>query len=150
MDTNSQQFPADQQPDPNPRAEDRVFDAIQDSDHAGFANHDGQPNSETPGNRFHSIVAGCGRLPRAGQGRPEVTGEEQVVPGNHEPARGGTLPDVPGLGRSHGLPRRRCLYPERFPCPVIAVVLFPEMEQDPAIVAEVMRSNVQVLWGQTS
>ena len=33
---------------------------------------------------------------------------------------------------------------------VIAVVLFPDIEQEPAIVAEVMRSNVQVLWGQTS
>ena len=32
-------------------------------------------------------------------------------------------------------------------CPVIAVVLFPDIEQGPTIVAEVMRSNVQVLWG---
>ena len=35
-------------------------------------------------------------------------------------------------------------------CFVIAAFLFPDMEQGPAIVAEVMRSNVQVLWGQTS
>ena len=32
-------------------------------------------------------------------------------------------------------------------CPVIAVLLFPDMEPDPAIVAEARRSNVHVLWG---
>ena len=37
-----------------------------------------------------------------------------------------------------------------FSCPVIAAFLFPDIEQGPAIVAEVQRSNVQVLWGQTS
>ena len=37
-----------------------------------------------------------------------------------------------------------------FCCPVIAAFLFPDMEQTPAIVAAARRSNVQVLWGQTS
>ena len=32
-------------------------------------------------------------------------------------------------------------------CFVIAVLLFPDMEPDPAIVAEAQRSNVHVLWG---
>ena len=32
-------------------------------------------------------------------------------------------------------------------CPVIAVVLFPDMEQATAIVAGAQRSYVQVLWG---
>ena len=32
-------------------------------------------------------------------------------------------------------------------CPVIAVVLIPDMEQGPAIVAAARRSYVQVLWG---
>ena len=32
-------------------------------------------------------------------------------------------------------------------CFVIAVLLFPDMEPDPAIVAEAKRSNVHVLWG---
>ena len=35
-------------------------------------------------------------------------------------------------------------------CPVIAVVLFTDIEQGPAIVAEARRSNVQVLWGTDS
>ena len=32
-------------------------------------------------------------------------------------------------------------------CFVIAALLFPDMEPDPAIVAEARRSNVHVLWG---
>ena len=32
-------------------------------------------------------------------------------------------------------------------CFVIAALLFPDMEPDPAIVAEAKRSNVHVLWG---
>ena len=74
MDTNSQQFPADQQPDSNPRAEDSVFDAIQDSDHAGFANHDGQPNSETPEIDFTLSLPGVGDFlvqVKGGQKSPE-------------------------------------------------------------------------------
>ena len=34
-----------------------------------------------------------------------------------------------------------------FSCLVIAVVLFPDIEQGPTIVAEARRSNVHVLWG---
>ena len=48
MEMYPEQFPAERRSDPKCRAEDCVLDAIQDSDRAGFANHDGQPNSETP------------------------------------------------------------------------------------------------------
>ena len=60
MDTNSEQFPTDQQPDPNPRAEDRVFDAIQGSDHSGFENHEGQPDPEAPEMDFTLSLPGVG------------------------------------------------------------------------------------------
>ena len=60
MDTNLEQFPADQQPDPNPRAEDRVFDAIQGSDHSGFENHEGQPDPEAPEMDFTLSLPGVG------------------------------------------------------------------------------------------
>ena len=60
METNSEQFPAERRPDPSRRAEDCVFDAIQDSDRAGFANHDGQPNSETPEIDFTLSLPGVG------------------------------------------------------------------------------------------
>ena len=84
------------------------------------------------------------------KGRPVVTEERQAAPQSHGRPRGGALTAAPDLGRGHAFPRRRHLHLRDFCCPVIAVVLFPDIEQGPAIVAEVMRSNVQVLWGQTS
>ena len=60
METNSEQFPVERRSDPKRRTEDRVFDAIQDSDHAGFANHDGKPNSETPEVDFTISLPGVG------------------------------------------------------------------------------------------
>ena len=33
---------------------------------------------------------------------------------------------------------------------VIAAFLFPDVEPDPVIIAKARRSNVHVLWGQTS
>ena len=60
METNSEQFPAERRPDPSRRTEDRVFDAIQGSDHSGFENHDGQPDSETPEIDFTLSLPGVG------------------------------------------------------------------------------------------
>ena len=48
MEIYPEQFPDESQPDPSQQAEDRVFDAIQGSDHPGFENHEGQPHPEAP------------------------------------------------------------------------------------------------------
>ena len=60
METNSEQFPAERRPDPSRRAEDRVFDAIQGSDHSGFENHEGQPDAEAPEMDFTLSLPGVG------------------------------------------------------------------------------------------
>ena len=60
METYSEQFPSERRPDPSHRAEDRVFDAIQGSDHPGFANHQGQPNPATPEMDFTLSLPGVG------------------------------------------------------------------------------------------
>ena len=62
METYSEQFPSERRPDPSHHPKDRVFDAIQDSDDPGFANHDGQPNSETPELDFTLSLPGVGRI----------------------------------------------------------------------------------------
>ena len=41
METHPEQFPDESRPEPSCRTENRVFDAIQGSDHAGFANQRG-------------------------------------------------------------------------------------------------------------
>ena len=62
METNSEQFPDESRPEPSYRSEDRVFDAIQDSDHAGFASHEGQPDPEGPHLDFIIWMPGGGRF----------------------------------------------------------------------------------------
>ena len=63
METYPEQFPNEsQQPDPNPRAEDRVFDAIQGSDGPGFDTHEGQPDLGAPEMDFTLWLSGVGRF----------------------------------------------------------------------------------------
>ena len=62
MEMYPEQFPAERRSDPSRRAEDRAFDAIQGSDHSGFANHDGQPDPEAPGMDFTISLPGVGHF----------------------------------------------------------------------------------------
>ena len=75
METYPEQFPNEsQQPDPNPRAEDRVFDAIQGTDHPGFDTHEGHPDPEAPEIDFTLWLSGVGRFGlqvKDGQQSPE-------------------------------------------------------------------------------
>ena len=59
---------------------------------------------------------------------------------------GEALPVAAEVGRRHVSPRRHPdLLGDTF-CPVIAVLLLPGMEPDPAIVAAARRSNVHLPW----
>ena len=99
-------------------------------------------------------------IPRAEDGVFDANEDsDQPAVANHEgqaasrsPGRriGETLPFAPDLGRSHVPPRKHPDILGDSRCPVIAVILFPDMEQGPAIVAEARRSNVHVLWGTDS
>ena len=150
MEMYPEQLPSERRPDSGRRAEDRLFDAIQDSDGPGSSNHEGQPDPEAPEVDFTLSLPGVGDFGLAGQGRELVTRDGLAASRSAGQPRGEALPVAPSLGRSNGFPRRGRLYPERFLLPVIAVLLFPNMEPDPAIAAWARRSNVQVLWGTDS
>ena len=62
METYPEQFPDKEHPDPMHRTEDRVFDAIQDTDHPGIANHEGQPDPGSPQPDFVIRTQGGGRF----------------------------------------------------------------------------------------
>ena len=62
MEIYPEQFPDESRPDPNHRAEDRVFDAIQDSDGPGFDTREGQPDPEAPEMDFTLWLSGVGRF----------------------------------------------------------------------------------------
>ena len=52
METYPGQLPPEGLPDPSRRAEDRIFDANEDSDQPAVANHEGQAASRSPGRRI--------------------------------------------------------------------------------------------------
>ena len=70
METYPEQFPDEGHPDPGHRAEDPVFDPIQDGDHPGSTNQEGHPDPEAPEMDFNPMVIGRGPLRPAGQGYP--------------------------------------------------------------------------------
>ena len=62
METYSEQFPAEGRPDPIRRAEDRIFDANEDSDQPGIAKPEGQPDPGSPQPDFVNRTQGGGRF----------------------------------------------------------------------------------------
>ena len=142
METFPEQFPDESQPDPSYRSEDRVFDAIQGSGVPGFKNHEGQPDPETPEMDFTLWLPDVGHLlleikgvrqsPERGKEHLEALDDpgEKHSPLCHtwDAAMAFRVGVVDTLGDT-------C-------CFVIAVLLLPDMEQEPAIVAGAQRSSV--------
>ena len=62
MEMYPEQFPDEGHPDPSRRAEDRVFDVIQDSDRPGFVTCEGQANPEPPEMDFTLSLPGGSRF----------------------------------------------------------------------------------------
>ena len=75
METNSEQSPAEGHLDPGHLAEDRVFDAIHDSDAPGFETRERQPDPEAPEMDFTLSLPGVGDFFLGDQGSPVVTEE---------------------------------------------------------------------------
>ena len=145
--TQPEQFPPDRRADPRRRAEARVFDAIQSSDRSGLAIYEWQRNPGSPqldfaiwtqgGGRFGLQVKGGQISLENGKWYLETPGGPQEKPSplcvTWDAAMSLREDIIDVLGDT-------C-------CFVIAALLFPDMEPDPAIVAEAKRSNVHVLWG---
>ena len=147
MITHPQHFPPDRRADPRRLAEVRVFDAIQASDRPGLAIYEWQRNPGSPqldfaiwtqgGGRFGLQVKGGQISLENGKWRLETHDGPEEKPSplcvTWDAAMSLREDIVDTLGDT-------C-------CFVIAALLFPDMEPDPAIVAEAKRSNVHVIWG---
>ena len=145
--TQPDQFPPDRRADPMRRAEARVFDAILSSDRSGLAIYEWQRNPASPQLDFAIWTQGGGRFGL------------QVKGGHVSLENGKWYLETPGGPEEK--PSPLCLTWDAAMslrediidilgdtcCFVIAALLFPDMEPDPAIVAEARRSNVHVLWG---
>ena len=73
MEIYPEQFPDKEHPGPMHRSEDPVVDPIQDSDHPGSTNHDGQPDPERPEMDFTLWLSGVGRFGLQVKGYPVAT-----------------------------------------------------------------------------
>ena len=146
--TQPKQFPMDRRADPMRRAEARVFDAIHSSERLRFRHAtNGSGTLGRPQLDFAIWTQGGGRFGlqvKGGQislengkwyletpGGPDEKPSPLCVTWDAAMSLREDIIDV--LGDT-------C-------CFVIAALLFPDMEPDPAIVAEAKRSNVHVLWG---
>ena len=145
--THPEMFPPDRRADPRRRAEARVFDAIQASDRPGFAIYEWQRNPDSPqldyaiwtqdGGRFGLQVKGGQHSLEHGKWYLETKEGREEKPSPLRQTWDAAMSLREDIAEPPG---HRC-------CFIIAVLLFPDMEPDPAIVAEARRSNVHVLWG---
>ena len=145
--TQPQQFPPDRRADPRRRAEARVFDAIQASDRPGFAIYEWQRNPGSPQLDFAIWTLGGGRF-----GLQVKGGQISLINGKWYLQTPGGPEEKPSplcqtWDAAMSLREDIVDILGDTCCFVIAVLLFPDMEPDPAVVAEARRSNVHVQWG---
>ena len=144
---NMEQFPPDRRADPRRRAEARVFDAIQSSERLGFACYEWQRNPGSPQLDFAIWTLGGGRF-----GLQVKGGQHSLEHGKwYLETRDGREEKPSPLCQTWdaAMSLREDIIDILGDtcCFVIAVLLFPDMEPDPAIAAAAKRSNVHVLWG---
>ena len=147
METNPEQFPPDRRADPRRRAEVRVFDAIRASDQRGIAIYEWQRNPDSPQLDFAIWTLGGGRF-----GLQVKGGTHSLKNGKwHLETKDGREEKPSPLRLTWDAAmslREDIVHTLEDPCCfIVAVLLFPDMEPDPAIVAEARRSNVHILWG---
>ena len=145
--THPEIFPPDRRADPRRRAEARVFDAILASNRLGFAIYEWQRNPDSPqldyaiwtqdGGRFGLQVKGGQYSLEHGKWYLETLGGREEKPSPLWQTWDAAMSLREDIAES---PDGRC-------CFIIAVVLFPDMEPDQAIVAEARRSKVHPIFG---
>ena len=140
-------FPPDRRADPRRRAEARVFDVILASNRLGFAIYEWQRNPDSlqldyaiwtqDGGRFGLQVKGGQYSLEHGKWYLETPGGREEKPSPLRQTWDAAMSLREDIAESPG---GRC-------CFIIAVVLFPDVEPDQAIVAEARRSKVHPIFG---
>ena len=140
------EFPAERRQDPMRRAEARVFDEIQRCNLPGFAYYEWQRDHNSPQLDFALWLPDIGRFGLEVKGGP------------YSLKKGKWFLETGG-----GPQEKKCLLGKTWNATMslhdelvdllehkafcIAVLVFPDMEPDQAIVAKAKRTNVHVLWG---
>ena len=147
MITHPQQFPPDRSADPRRLAEARVFDAIQSSDRPGLAIYEWQRNPGSPQLDFAIWTQGGGRFGLQVKGGQISLENGKWYLETHDGPEEKPSPLCVTWDAAMSLREDIIDVLGDTCCFVIAALLFPDMEPDPAIVAEAKRSNVHVIWG---
>ena len=147
MFTQPQQFPPDRRADPRRLAEARVFDAIQSSDRPGLAIYEWQRNPGSPQLDFAIWTQGGGRFGLQVKGGQISLDNGKWYLETHDGPEEKPSPLCLTWDAAMSLREDIIDILGDTCCFVIAVLLFPDMEPDPAIVAAARRSSVKVLWG---
>ncbi len=146
METYPEMFPPERRDDPKRRAEARIFDEIQRSPLPGFAYYEWQRDRRSPQLDFAVW------LPEVGRFGLQVKGGQYLLQKGkwYLVTRDGSEKKKPPVRTTWNATMSLHddivdnLGHEAY---FIAVLVFPDMEPDQAIAAEVQRSNVHVIWG---
>ena len=147
MQTYPEQFPPDHRTDPKRQAEARIFDAIQASCRPGFAYYEWKRDHRSPEVDFALWLLGVGRF-------------SLQVKGGQRSLRNGKWYLATRTGRQETESPSRQAWRAAMSLReeivealrddtafIISVLLFPDMEPDPAIAAMAAREHAHVVWG---
>ena len=146
MQTHPKEFPPDRRNDPKRRAEARIFDALQRSGLPGFVYYEWQRDRRSSQLDDGLWLIGVGRFGLQAKGGQYLleNGQWYLRTGNRLEMKESPLRKTFDATMSLHDEIFDTLGYEAF---FIAVLVFPDMEPDQAIVAEAKRSNVHVIWG---
>ena len=146
MQTYPEQFPPDHRTDPKRQAEARIFDAIQASSRPGFAYYEWKRDHRSPEVDFALWLLGVGRF-------------SLQVKGGQRSLRNGKWYLATQTGRQETASPSRKAWRAAMSLReeivetldddnafIIAVLLFPDMEPDPAIAAMAEREHTHHIW----
>ena len=146
MQTQPEKFPPQRRDDPMRLAEARVFDELRNNPLPGFACYEWQRDHNSPQIDFAIWLSGVGRF-----GLEVKGGRYSLEKGKWrlETGRGPQKKACPVRKTRTAI---MSLHDEivkalEREAPFIAVLVFPDMEPDQAIMANARRSNVHVIWG---
>ena len=146
MQTHPEMFPPDRRNDPKRGAETRVFDELQRSHPPGFVHYEWQRDRRSPQLDFATWLSGVGRFGLQVKGGQYVllNGQWYLQTGNRLEMKESPLRKTCDATMSlHDEIAENVSY-KAF---LIPVLIFPDMEPDPAIIAEAERSKAHVIWG---
>ena len=147
MQTYPEQFPQDHRIDPRRQAEARVFDAIQASCQPGFAYYEWKRDHRSPEVDLALWLLGVGRFGLQVKGGQRSLRNGRWYLATQNSRQETASPSRKAWRAAMSLREEMVETLDDDNAFIIAVLLFPDMEPDPAIAAMAEREHAHVIWG---